>query len=191
MPSVEPDIRWVPSESHFSGDFSAIRDLTPCFPKIEKRMIHLETAEGEQIASDAMNTLKLVGMELEDVTFKLLWAFYERAKARLEERDAIEEEFMSIYMAYDRIAAHICATRHEEYEEARVSRYIRYTHTIGGVVDPAVAGINDTFLARSIETFRHEQPPCRGCGVIWTFTDLIVHDNDTLYKRCIICGYDL
>ena len=54
-------------------------------------MIDLGTAEGEQIASDAMNTLKLVGMELDDVNFKLLWAFYERTKRRFEERDAIEE----------------------------------------------------------------------------------------------------
>ena len=92
MQLVEPDVRWVPSESHPSGDFSAFRDLTPCFPEIEKRMIDLGTAEGDQMASDAMNTLRLIGMELDDVNFKLLWAFYERTNRRFEERGAIEEE---------------------------------------------------------------------------------------------------
>jgi hypothetical protein len=144
MPSVEPDMRWVPSESHSAGEFSELRDLTPCFPEVEKQLIHLETAEGQQIASDDIATLRLKERRIGDVTFQILWAGFDRTNRMLKAGDASREEFQLIYMAYDRIAGHICATRCVEYEEARVSRYIKYLDGLDRVTDPARYSIRNS-----------------------------------------------
>ena len=96
MPSVEPDIRLVPSESHSAGDFYELRDLTPCFPEVQKQMIHLETAEGQQVASDDIATLGLEERRVGDVTFQTLWAGFDRTNKMLKAGYASREEFQLI-----------------------------------------------------------------------------------------------
>ena len=76
MPAGEPDKRLVPESSHSAGAFLKFRDCTVCFPDIEKVLIHLETPEGQQIANDALVTLKLRQERVEDVTFRFLWAAF-------------------------------------------------------------------------------------------------------------------
>ncbi len=102
MPLVEPDKRWAPSKFHSAGAFSKLRDLTPCFPEVGKVLTHhLETAEGQQIANDALATLKLREKRVEDVTFQFLWAGFDRTNRMLKSRigDASREEFQLIYIA--------------------------------------------------------------------------------------------
>ena len=112
----EPDVNMVPNLSTAAKDYDLKRDTIRCFPATERRAISLETSDGVDSANRALRLLGL-RMDLEGVTFLLLFRYLKRARKLNESADEPVNDG-SLVRAHNYLSGHIKATKHKLYEEA-------------------------------------------------------------------------
>ena len=135
MPSLDWDV----------GEYNAVRDAIPCFLDNEKQAISIETELGTHQANEYRAILDIRDT-LKSLFLRTIFIKFKRQKRLMDMRDLSDDDraikLAEIIEAHKALAAHIKATKFEDYEAAREARVTKFKAEVSriGVKRMAPAG---------------------------------------------------